>query len=81
MCPNCPDPKVRFFFVNVKLNVLTHFFPDRTYAITRKNKLVAGILYTISATQFGIGVAMFVRAAMKPGQYFRSTAFTLEPRN
>lgn len=68
-------------FVNVKLNALAYFFPDRTYAITRKNKWVAGILYTISATQFGIGVSMFVRAALKPGQYFHSIAFALEPWN
>jgi len=38
----------------------------RTYAITRKNRWVAGILYTISSVQFIAGVYMSIRAAVKP---------------
>jgi len=40
-----------------------------------KNKRVAGILYTISAAQFGVGVYMFVWAALKPGEHFRPITY------
>ena len=69
--PNFPDPKVRSLCVNS--DALVHSCPDRTYAITRKNKLVAGILYTISGVQF-VGIYMTIRAAVKPGQYLLSIA-------
>jgi len=38
----------------------------RAYAITMRNKLVAGILCTISAVEFCVGVYMFVYAAVNP---------------
>ena len=41
VCPDCPDPKARCFFVN--LNTLAHSCPNRAYAITTKDKWVAGI--------------------------------------
>ena len=48
---------------------------DRTYAVTGKKKWIAGILYTISTLQFGVGVYMFVWAARNPGEHFRPIAY------
>lgn len=65
VCPNCPRPKVRCFFVNFIAPV--HYCPGRTYAITRKNKLIAGILYSIAAAQFGLESYMIIWSFLNPG--------------
>jgi len=67
--PDCPDPKVRYF--SVKLDALANPCTNRAYAITRKKKWVAGILYTIIAVQFCVGIYMLFWAALKPCKYFR----------
>ena len=67
-CPNCPRPKVRCFFIN--LNAPVHFCPGRTYAITRKNKWIAGILYSIVAVQFGLESYMIIWSFLNPGLGF-----------
>ena len=62
------------------LSMFAHSYHYRTYAITRKNKWIAGILYTALTVQFGHGVHTFVRAAVSPGQYFRSVIRTFRLR-
>lgn len=57
----------------IDLNTFANFYHIRTFAITRKNKWIAGILYTISAAQFSIGVFLFVWSAMNPGRYYHPT--------
>lgn len=51
-------------------DALVHSCAGRTYAITGKKRWIAGILYTIFAVQFILGIYMTIRAAVKPGQYF-----------
>jgi len=76
---NCPRPKVRCFFVN--LNALAHFCPDRTYAITRKNKWIAGILYLIAAVQFALEFYMIIWSFLNPGLGLCSVTSTLSFRD
>ena len=48
----------------------THIYRHRTYAITRKNKWVSGILYAGATAQFTVGVYIIVYAAVGPRQRF-----------
>ena len=74
---NYTDSKARCFPVN--LNALAYSCPNRTYAITMKNKWVAGILYTVSAAEFGIGVYMLIWAALNSRKYLRSITYARAP--
>lgn len=49
--------------------MFTHSNDHRTYAITRKNKWVAGILYAFATVLFVLGVYSTVHAAVDPGRY------------
>lgn len=55
--------------LSLKLNELAHLYYYRTYAITWKSKWVAGVLYTISAANFSVGLYMSIHAAQVPGQH------------
>jgi len=59
----------------VDLNALIHPRPDRTYAITKKNKWVAAILYTICAVQFSAGVYEFIWSALSTSKYLPSIVY------
>ena len=63
----CLDPKVQRFFVS--LNALADTFSGRAYAITMKNKWVAGILFTISAGELAVGFYVVIWAALNPRNY------------
>ena len=67
--PGRPGTKVPDLFVNS--NDLAHSCTNRTYAVTGRNKWAAGVLYTIPAAQFGVGVYMFIFGALNPSKYFR----------
>jgi len=54
---------------SLELSELAHLYYYRTYAITWKSKWVAGVLYTISATNFSVGLYMSIHAAQVPGQH------------
>ena len=56
----------------IGLNTFTHSNHDRTYAITRKNKWIAGFLYAYATVQFVIGVYVIVHAAIDQGQQFQA---------
>ena len=49
-------------------NASIHPCRFRTYAITLKNKWIAGFLYTLATAEFGLGFYSFVYDAMNPGQ-------------
>ena len=68
------DPKVQRFFVS--LNALAHSFPGRAYAITMKNKWVAGILFTITAGELILGLHVIIWAALNPRKYPCSIAYS-----
>lgn len=71
----------RFGVLLADLIVLAHSRPERTYAITMKNKLVAGILSTVCAAQFGSGIYKTVWSILNPGQYFHYHIVTIEHQN
>lgn len=64
VCPDCSDPKVRCLLAGS--DTLAYLSYNRAYAITGKNKWVAGVLYTICVVQFGVGVYMFIWAILNP---------------
>lgn len=51
-------------------NVFTHPYHYRTYAITMKNKWIAGFLYALATVELGLGVYFFTKEATNPGRYF-----------
>ena len=53
------------FFIG--LNAFTHPYHCRTYAVTMKNKQIAGVLYTLAAIELAVGVYFFVNDAANPG--------------
>jgi len=55
---------------SVDLDALAHFYHNRTYAITGKNKWITGILFAVATAQLGLGVYMLVSNTMKPSEYF-----------
>lgn len=60
------------------LNELAHFYHHRTYAIAGKSKWVAGILYTVAATQLGVGLYIFINTVENQGQYLYTIKHALE---
>ena len=66
-CPIYPDPKVCSFFIG--WITLTHLCRTRTYAITGKNRWIAGVLYFIFTVQLVVGIYMIVRSVSGPGEY------------
>ena len=49
-------------------SLIPHY--PRAYAITRKNKWVAGILIAVAAPKFCVGMFNTIRSALAPGWYF-----------
>ena len=47
-------------------------FDFRVYAVTERNKRLGGVLLSLSVTQVGVGIAMIVRAAVGPSEFFSS---------
>lgn len=64
-CPNRPGSKVQYFFVDW-INP-TYPYHIRAYAITGKNKWIAGILYGIFTLQLGVAIYMIIWSSMGPG--------------
>ena len=71
-CPNRSHSKVRFLLVDDI--TLARPYHIRAYAITGKNRWVAGILYGIFILQLGVAVYMIIWSSTGPSQYFHSIA-------
>ena len=69
-CPNCPGSKVQNFPSGWV--TFAHPYHTRAYAITGKNKWIAGILYSIFTLQIGVAIYMIFWSSTGPSECFHS---------